>query len=85
MEWLLDLFMPDNKTCPKCSKDNIVPIRYGMPGSEMQNDYYKGKIELGGCVLDEESPNYHCKDCKYEWQRGKRNEGHYEEDEDGPI
>jgi hypothetical protein len=71
--------------CPKCSKDFVIPIRYGMPGSEMQKDYYEGKIKLGGCLMAENSPNYHCNDCKYEWQRGKRNEGHYEEDEDGPI
>ena len=71
--------------CPKCSKDFVVPIRYGMPGPEMQQDYYEGKIKLGGCSMVENNPDYHCKDCKYEWQRGKRNEGHYEEDEDGPI
>ena len=71
--------------CPKCAKDFVIPIRYGMPGSEMQKDYYEGKIKLGGCLMAENSSNYYCNDCKYEWQRVKRNEGHYEEDEDGPI
>ena len=64
--------------CPKCSsKDSVVHIRYGMPGQEMQDNYYKGKIKLGGCMIDDSAPNYHCNECKYEWQRGKRNDGHY--------
>ena len=63
--------------CPKCSSDLVVPIMYGMPGPEMQQDYFDGKIKLGGCGMSEENPDYHCKDCNYEWQRGKRNEGNY--------
>ena len=75
--------MPNNITCPECSsKGSVIPIRYGMPGPEMQQDYYEGKIKLGGCSMVENNPDYHCKDCKYEWQRGKRNEGHYAEDEE---
>ena len=63
--------MPVNITCPKCSKDFVVPIRYGMSGPEMQNEYYEGKIKLGGCMTYENSPHYHCNECKYEWERGK--------------
>jgi hypothetical protein len=66
--------------CPKCSsKSSVVPIRYGMPGSKMQNEYHEGKIKLGGCSINENNPNYYCKECRYEWQRGKRNDGHYAE------
>ena len=39
--------------CPKCkTSDAVVPIMYGMPGPEMQQDYYEGKIKLGGCTMD---------------------------------
>ena len=66
------------KICPKClSKDSVIPIRYGMPGIEMQNEYHEGKIKLGGCMVYEESPNYHCKDCKYEWPKRRPKEGLY--------
>ena len=60
--------------CPKCSsKDSVVRIMYGMPGPEMQQDYYDGKIKLGGCEMAESNPDYHCNNCRYQWQRGKRN------------
>ena len=76
---LRQLFVDFGMKCPKCFKSFIVPIRYGMPGPEMQQDYYEGKIKLGGCTMDVNYPNYHCNDCKYEWQKGKCNDGHYAE------
>ncbi len=45
----------------------------------MQKDYHEGKIKLGGCLVVEKNPDYHCNDCKYEWQRGKSNDGQYAE------
>jgi len=64
--------------CPKCkTSDAVVSIMYGMPGPEMQNEYNEGKIKLGGCMTYENSPHYHCNECKYEWERGKPNDGHY--------
>ena len=66
--------------CPKCSsKDAVVKIMYGMPGIEMQNEYNEGKIMLGGCVIGPKAPDYHCKTCQYEWERGQRLYGHYVE------
>ena len=56
------------KTCPKCSsKENIVPIRYGMPGPEMQQDFYEGKIKLGGCSIVENAPEWYCNKCENEF------------------
>ena len=56
--------------CPKCSsKDSVVRIMYGMPGPEMQQDYYDGKIKLGGCGVSENDPDYHCNDCEFEWNK----------------
>ena len=54
--------------CPKCSLNiNIVPIEYGFPGNEMQKEYYEGKIELGGCVIEKDAPDWHCKECEFDF------------------
>jgi len=52
--------------CPKCSStDSVVPIVYGFPGTEMQKKYSgEGKIELGGCVIEEDAPDWYCKECE---------------------
>ena len=41
---------------------------------------YRPIIEYGGCVIEPEAPDYHCKDCRYEWKRGNRLDGHYAEE-----
>ncbi len=56
------------KKCPKCNSKNIIPILYGLPVYEAFLKEQEGKLKLGGCVIDEESPNWHCKDCGYEWK-----------------
>jgi len=33
----------------------------------MQKEYGEGKIELGGCVIEEDAPDWHCKDCEVEF------------------
>ena len=51
--------------CPKCSsKDFVVPIVYGFPGNEMQKEYNEEKIELGGCLIEEDAPDWYCKECE---------------------
>ena len=53
-----------------------------MPGVEMQKEYYEGKIKLGGCMVYEEAPDYHCNYCRYEWEKGKPNDGFYAESDE---
>ena len=56
------------KKCPKCSlAEPVVPIRYGMPGPKMQQDYYEGKIKLGGCGIVENAPKWYCNKCEHEF------------------
>lgn len=57
------------KQCPKCSSKNAIPIEYGLPGSDMFNKAKEGKVKLGGCCVDEGSPEFYCQDCKYEWDK----------------
>ena len=56
------------KKCPNCSSaEFVVPIRYGMPGPKMQQDYYEGKIKLGGCMVSMDNPDWHCKKCELDY------------------
>ena len=58
----------NKKHCPKCNSINVIPIAYGLPGDEMIEDVFKGKIHLGGCIIEENNPDFHCNDCEYEWE-----------------
>ena len=56
------------KKCPNCSSaKSVVPIRYGMPGVEMQQEHHEGKIKLGGCSMEIDAPNWHCKECEQDY------------------
>jgi hypothetical protein len=55
------------KQCPKCGSNDIIPIKYGLPGPEMMEDSFAGKIKLGGCVIDFRNPDWYCKKCDYKW------------------
>lgn len=50
-------------------------IVYGLPGPDFS---YEGMI-LGGCCIDDDSPDWHCEDCRWEWGHGP---GRYAEPED---
>ena len=54
--------------CPACKSNNVVPIAYGLPGFEMIEEANKGKIHLGGCVIEEGAPDFHCNDCERDWE-----------------
>ena len=38
-----------------------------MPTYELREDERKGKAIIGGCVIDEEPKEHHCKECGLEW------------------
>ena len=48
----------------------------------MWEDHEQGKIELGGCMIAEGAPDYHCNKCKYEWEKDKPNNGFYAESDE---
>ena len=56
--------------CPKCGSDKVIAIIYGMPleniekpGKDLYGAEKKGHVELGGCCVDKDSPNFRCKAC----------------------
>jgi hypothetical protein len=36
---------------------------YGLPGPELIEAYQKGEVELGGCVIGNNDPEWRCKEC----------------------
>ena len=56
-------------TCPRCNSKNQVKILYGLPrfDRQMEVDKEKGKIVLGGCSIELDSPIWSCKDCHHRW------------------
>ena len=52
--------------CPKCGSKNIAKYMYGLPvfSDELLKEIDNGKIKLGGCVIMEDAPKYHCNDCE---------------------
>ena len=60
--------MASTSICPRCSQPAGIPIEYGMPSYEAFEAEQRGKIVLGGCDIDGEPPDYHCRNCGYEWR-----------------
>ena len=55
--------------CPKCDSAKTVPIVYGMPSYEAFKKQEEGRLVLGGCVIEDDSPDRHCKKCGHEFRR----------------
>jgi hypothetical protein len=59
---------PSNPSCPKCkSSKGVIPIAYGLPSLELGESADRGEVVLGGCVVGDDSPEWHCKTCKKNW------------------
>jgi hypothetical protein len=50
--------------CPKCGKKKVKSIAYGLP---IGPDSFAPNEIIGGCCIDNDSPGWHCENCKYEW------------------
>ena len=56
----------NDRKCPKCASDNVVPIIYGLPAGELFEQSDRGEIKLGGCMILPEK--WHCKDCGHDFK-----------------
>lgn len=54
-------------SCPRCRTRNAVPILYGLPVPEMEEESRKGEVMLGGCMIYSDDPDWHCRHCGNEW------------------
>lgn len=57
------------KICPKCGSKDSVKILYGYPNEKGIMLEAAGKAKLGGCLVLDVAPEYHCKNCQYEWDK----------------
>ena len=55
------------KSCPQCKSNMIIDIVYGYPGDELQDEASRGKVKLGGCLIEPDNPEYRCKSCGHEF------------------
>lgn len=50
--------------CSACnSTDAVVPVVHGEPGPELEARAARGEVILGGCIVHEDSRDWHCKRC----------------------
>ena len=63
--------------CPSCGSSKVVPIVYGMPGPELVEASKKGEVELGGCVVTDRDPEWHCKACGHGWGKDVTRSGYH--------
>jgi hypothetical protein len=53
---------PKTGRCPKCKANkNVIDIVYGYPTEKLLQLANKGKVILGGCVIDDCAPYHYCK------------------------
>ena len=53
--------------CPACGEPEPLPILYGYPTIESFEKAERGEIALGGCLVWEDQPNWHCTACGHEF------------------
>ena len=59
----LDDFLGYEPKCPE-SGSKMLEIVYGIPDSETGKKAMKGELFLGGCMVGDDNPKYHCNNCK---------------------
>ena len=55
--------------CPRCTMAGVIPIVYGMVGFDDAQRQERGEIVLGGCIIEDGAPIWHCSnpECENEW------------------
>ena len=56
-------------SCPSCGSSRVARIEFGLPAGTdaLRSDLDSGRAILGGCDVSEESPQWHCCECRHEW------------------
>lgn len=71
LEWRND--MPEKRrsrrrappACPQCAATDVIPILYGEPTPDAWAAAQRGKIALGGCLINDDGsdPQWRCRRC----------------------
>lgn len=58
--------------CPECGSAKVASILYGLPdfSDELERELNAEEVELGGCIIMDDDPLWHCVECQHRW--GKR-------------
>lgn len=62
-------------SCPFCDHGGVVPILYGLPSDVGRRWAEAGLVRLGGCALDERSPQFECRSCGHRWRESSQEDG----------
>ena len=64
-----------NIPCLACGAKGAARILYGLPlfSPELDALLDKGELVLGGCVISEDDPEWHCNSCGHDWAERKTN------------
>jgi hypothetical protein len=54
--------------CPKCNSQEVTSIIHGYPAPEAMRQRDEGKALSGGCLVDDDMPNWYCKGCEHKWK-----------------
>jgi hypothetical protein len=59
--------VPDQ--CPACHSPRVATILYGLPHftPELEREMDDQRVVLGGCVIFEDSTQWHCVACGHRW------------------
>ena len=57
------------RICPRCGREDSVPLRWGMPGPDDERLAERGLVALGGCVVPMKEPAFACRACGLDWGR----------------
>ena len=63
-----------HRACPECDCDDLARVLYGLPADPNALQLYidAGRVVLGGCLVTDDDPIWHCNVCKNRF--GKRSE-----------
>ena len=64
----IDEFLEYEPKCPNCG-NKMVEIVYGMPAPETFEKAEKGEVFLGGCMIEDDRPEYHCNNCRRNYSK----------------
>jgi hypothetical protein len=57
------------RACPACGSEALLPMVWGYPAAELEQQEREGKVVLGGDLVygDERDPRWHCGGCQHRW------------------
>jgi predicted RNA-binding Zn-ribbon protein involved in translation (DUF1610 family) len=64
--------LSESSNCPNCGEPRLVPIVYGFPGDSLMRLAQQGVVQLGGCIVGGDDPQFHCPACDHDvWVDGR--------------